>query len=108
MINLYVRFKHLLRFLCVSPGQSRPVHLTSHWAFQLVNDSRAFSRADSFCRGQFSSIATLDKLEDREGALELLRQTGLHSPIWVRNPSKAASKPVALSKQCECINSLIN
>ncbi|KAE8291613.1 Adhesion G-protein coupled receptor D2 [Larimichthys crocea] len=82
-----------------SRGQSRLVHITSHWAFQLVNDSLAFSRADSFCRGQFSSLATLDKPEDRDGALELLRQTGLHSPIWVRNPSKASSKPVALSKQ---------
>ncbi|XP_018524878.1 adhesion G-protein coupled receptor D2 isoform X2 [Lates calcarifer] len=82
-----------------SHRQSRLVHLTTHLAFQLVNDSLAFSRADSFCRGQFSSLATLEQSEDREGALELLQQSGLHSPIWVKNPSKAASKPVALSKQ---------
>ncbi|XP_040898830.1 adhesion G-protein coupled receptor D2 [Toxotes jaculatrix] len=82
-----------------SHGQSRLVHLASHSAFQLVNDSLAFSRADSFCRGQFSSLATLDQSEDQEGALELLQQSGLHSPIWVRDPNKAASKPVALSKQ---------
>ncbi|XP_062273107.1 adhesion G-protein coupled receptor D2 [Scomber scombrus] len=82
-----------------SHGQSRLVHLTSHWAFQLVNDSLAFSRADSFCRGQFSSLATLDQSDDQEGALELLRQAGLHSPIWIKDPSKAASKPLALSKQ---------
>ncbi len=85
-----------------SQGQSRLVHLTSDWAFQLVNDSLAFSRADSFCRGQFSFLATLDQSEDREGALELLRQTGLRPPMWVSDPSKAASQPVALSKQCEC------
>ncbi|KAM7392103.1 hypothetical protein PAMP_022738 [Pampus punctatissimus] len=82
-----------------SHGPSRLVHLTSHWAFQLVNDSLAFSRADSFCRGQFSSLATLDQSEDQEGALELLHQAGLHSPVWIKDPSKAASKPLALSKQ---------
>ncbi|XP_068590357.1 adhesion G-protein coupled receptor D2 isoform X2 [Cebidichthys violaceus] len=82
-----------------SPGKSRLVHLTSHWAFQLANDSLAFSRADRFCRGQFSSLATLEQLEDQEGVFELLRQTGHHSPIWIRDPSKAASGAVALSKQ---------
>ncbi|XP_038559048.1 adhesion G-protein coupled receptor D2 isoform X2 [Micropterus salmoides] len=82
-----------------SHEQPRLVHLTSHWALQLVNDSLAFSRADSFCRGQLSSLASLDQSEEREGALELLQQTGLRSPIWVRDPSKAASQPVALSKQ---------
>nr|XP_046241965.1 adhesion G-protein coupled receptor D2 [Scatophagus argus] len=82
-----------------SHGQSRLVHLTSHLAFHLVNDSMAFSRADSFCRGQFSSLAVLDQSEDRQGALELLRQTGLRPPIWVRNPSKAAPESVSFSKQ---------
>ncbi|XP_078105741.1 adhesion G protein-coupled receptor D2 [Sander vitreus] len=82
-----------------SHGQSTLVHLTSHWAFQLVNDSLAFSGADRFCRGQFSSLATVEQSEDREGALELLRRTGHRLPIWVRDPNKAASKPVALSKQ---------
>ncbi|KAI3372756.1 hypothetical protein L3Q82_022716 [Scortum barcoo] len=82
-----------------SHGQSRLVHLTSDWAFQLVNHSLTFSRADSFCRGQFSSLVTLNQSEDREGALELLQQTGLRSPMWVSDPNKAASQPVALSKQ---------
>ncbi|XP_030273155.1 adhesion G-protein coupled receptor D2 [Sparus aurata] len=82
-----------------SHGHDRLVHLTSHWAFQLVNDSLTFSRADSFCRSQFSSLTTLDQSKDQEGALELIRQAGLRSPIWVGNPSNTASKPVALSKQ---------
>ncbi|XP_068460615.1 adhesion G-protein coupled receptor D2 isoform X2 [Clinocottus analis] len=82
-----------------SHGKSRLVHLTSHWAFQLANDSLAFSRADRFCRGQFSSLATLEQTQDQEGVLELLRQAGHRSPIWVRDPSKAASRPVGLSKQ---------
>ncbi|XP_058491570.1 adhesion G-protein coupled receptor D2 [Solea solea] len=82
-----------------TPGESKLVHLTSNFAFQLVNDSLAFSRAESFCRGQFSFLSSLDQEEDLAGALELLQQTGLHSPIWVSNPSKAASKPVALAKQ---------
>ncbi|XP_053276163.1 adhesion G-protein coupled receptor D2 [Pleuronectes platessa] len=82
-----------------SHGQSELVHLTSHSAFQLFNDSLAFTRAESFCRGQFSSLANLDQTEDREGTLELLQQTGLTLAIWVRDPSKVASKPVALAKQ---------
>ncbi|KAA8592127.1 hypothetical protein FQN60_017582, partial [Etheostoma spectabile] len=82
-----------------SHGQSRLVHLTSHWAFQLVNDSLAFSGADRFCRSQFSSLATMENPEDREGALELLRRTGNRLPIWVRDLNRATSKPVALSKQ---------
>ncbi|XP_049906270.1 adhesion G-protein coupled receptor D2 isoform X2 [Epinephelus moara] len=82
-----------------SHAQLRLVHLTSHSAFQLVNDSLAFSRAESFCRGQFSFLANVEQSEDQEGALELLRQTGVRLPIWVTDPSKAASKPVALSKQ---------
>ncbi|KAG7221361.1 hypothetical protein INR49_017327 [Caranx melampygus] len=87
-----------------SHGQSRLVHLTSHSALQLVNDSMAFSRADSFCRGQFSSLASLDESEDQDGAFELLQQTGLQSPIWVSDPSKVASKPVALAKQCSILS----
>lgn len=75
--------------------------MTSNWAFRLVNDSLAFSRAESFCRSQFSSLVRLDQLEDKEGLSELLQQTGLQPPLWVRNPSKAASTAVALSKQCE-------
>lgn len=73
------------------------VYLTPHWAFQLVNDSLSFSRADSFCRGRFSSLITSDQKE----VLELLRQAGLHSSVWVRDSSRVASKPVALSQQCE-------
>uniref|UniRef100_A0A3Q1FD45 Adhesion G protein-coupled receptor D2 n=1 Tax=Acanthochromis polyacanthus TaxID=80966 RepID=A0A3Q1FD45_9TELE len=80
-------------------GQYPLVHLTSHSAFQLVNDSLSFSRADYFCRGQFSFLVTMDQTNDQEEALELLRQTGLRSPIWIKDPSRATSKPVALSKQ---------
>ncbi|XP_029916972.1 adhesion G-protein coupled receptor D2 [Myripristis murdjan] len=80
-------------------AEARLVHLTSDWAFQLVDDSLDFPRADSFCRGMFSSLITLDQPEDQEGALELLRQAGVHSPIWVRDPSRAVSKPLAFAKQ---------
>ncbi|XP_067376072.1 adhesion G-protein coupled receptor D2 isoform X2 [Channa argus] len=59
----------------------------------------AYSRAESFCRGQFSSLVTLDLLEDQEGAFELLRQSGLHPPVWVKDQSKASSKSIALTKQ---------
>lgn len=85
----------------VCAGQSRQVHLTSKWVFQLVNNSLSFPRADRFCRNEFSSLATIDQLEDRQGALELIQQTGLHSLVWVRNTNKDTSTPVALSKQCE-------
>ncbi|XP_040051070.2 adhesion G protein-coupled receptor D2 isoform X3 [Gasterosteus aculeatus] len=82
-----------------SHGKSPLVHLTSHWAFQLANTSLTFSRADRFCRGQFSSLATLEESEDQEGVFELLQNTRPRLPIWVRDPSKAASRAVALSKQ---------
>ncbi|XP_053727789.1 adhesion G-protein coupled receptor D2 isoform X3 [Synchiropus splendidus] len=77
-------------------GLARSVHLTSDWAFQLVNHSLAFSAADSYCRGQFSALPALDQ---SEGAAELLRQAGLKSYVWVRDPSKHVSPAVAVSKQ---------
>lgn len=82
--------------------------LTPNWAFQLVNDSLAFSRAESFCRSQFSSLIHVDQLEDNKGLLELLQQTGVQLPLWVRNPSKAAPTAVALSKQCELKRTMDN
>ncbi|XP_057688940.1 adhesion G-protein coupled receptor D2 [Corythoichthys intestinalis] len=82
-----------------SHGHSRLVHLSSNWALVLVNGSLDFSRAESSCRSQFSSLATLDQLEVREGALELLRQTGHQSQVWINSPSKLESKPLPLSKQ---------
>ncbi|XP_061773598.1 adhesion G-protein coupled receptor D2 [Nerophis ophidion] len=80
-------------------GHSRFVHLTSQWALVLVNDSVDIFRAESSCRGQFSSLSTLDQLEVREGALDLLRQARLQSPVWINSTSQVASKPVPLSKQ---------
>lgn len=79
----------------------RPVHLTSDWAFQLVTGPLGFSRAESFCRSQFSSLVRLDQLEDQEELFSVLQQAGLHPPLWVRSPSKAASTPVGPSRQCE-------
>lgn len=103
VVSFYFMQYLLLSMFSVSDfaGQDRLLHLTSDWAFQLVNDSLAFSRANSFCRGQFSSLATPDELEDQEAILELLQQTGLRPPIWVRDANKVASKPLALAKQCE-------
>ncbi|XP_077418661.1 adhesion G protein-coupled receptor D2 isoform X3 [Vanacampus margaritifer] len=82
-----------------SHGQSKLVHLSSRWALVLVNESLDFSRAESSCRSQFSSLATLDHLEVREGTLELLRQVGHQSHVWINNPSKLPSKPLPLYKQ---------
>lgn len=75
--------------------------MTTNWAFQLINDSVAFSRAESFCRSQFSSLIRLDHVEDKEGVLELLQRTGLQPPLWLRSPRRGPSTPVALSKKCE-------
>lgn len=80
------------------------VHQTSDWVFQLVNVSLAFSQAGSFCRGQFSSLTTLGQPEDEEGTLELQRRAGLHGPMWVRDPNRPTSRPLALAKQCEFSN----
>ncbi|XP_054628908.1 adhesion G-protein coupled receptor D2 isoform X3 [Dunckerocampus dactyliophorus] len=80
-------------------GQSRFVHLTSQWALVLVNDSLDIFRAESSCRGQFSSLSTLDQSEVREGAMDLLRQARLQSPVWINSTSELPSKPLPLSKQ---------
>ncbi|XP_029685244.1 adhesion G-protein coupled receptor D2 isoform X2 [Takifugu rubripes] len=82
-----------------SRGPPRPVHLTSNWAFQLVTGPLAFSRAESFCRSQFSSLVRLDQLEDQEELFSVLQAAGLRPPLWVRSPSKAASTPVGPSRQ---------
>ncbi|XP_061586183.1 adhesion G-protein coupled receptor D2 [Cololabis saira] len=82
-----------------SHGPFELVHFTSHWALQLVNESLPFSRADAFCRGQFSSLITMDQSEEHGELLEFLQQRGFSSPVWVRDPSKAATQPVALSRQ---------
>uniref|UniRef100_A0A3P8WH95 Adhesion G protein-coupled receptor D2 n=1 Tax=Cynoglossus semilaevis TaxID=244447 RepID=A0A3P8WH95_CYNSE len=81
-----------------SHGTSKLVHLVSNTAFQLVNTSVAFSEAESFCRGQFSSLASMDLEEEYNGAQELLQLTQFHTPIWVRNPQKASTNPLDLSK----------
>lgn len=85
----------------LSAAPPRPVHLTSHWAFQLVTGPLAFSRAESFCRSRFSSLVRLDQLEDQEELYSVLQQAGLHPPLWVRSPSKVASTPVGPHRQCE-------
>ncbi|KAK5604139.1 hypothetical protein CRENBAI_022673 [Crenichthys baileyi] len=79
--------------------QDKLVHQTSRWVLKLFNNSLPFSRAESFCRGQFSSLITLEQSEDKEETVELLRQTGFRSPVWVRDHNRSASKTVALSRQ---------
>ncbi|XP_047236110.1 adhesion G-protein coupled receptor D2 isoform X2 [Girardinichthys multiradiatus] len=79
--------------------QDKLVHQTSRWVLKLFNDSLPFSRAESFCRGQFSSLITLEQSEDKEETVELLRQIGFRSPVWVRDHNRSASKMVALSRQ---------
>ncbi|XP_032434484.1 adhesion G-protein coupled receptor D2 isoform X2 [Xiphophorus hellerii] len=79
--------------------QVKLIHPTSQWVLKLFNDSLPFSRAESFCRGQFSSLVTLERSEDKKETVEFLQQTGLRSPVWVKDHSRAESKPVALSKQ---------
>uniref|UniRef100_A0A8C8JCR8 Adhesion G protein-coupled receptor D2 n=1 Tax=Oncorhynchus tshawytscha TaxID=74940 RepID=A0A8C8JCR8_ONCTS len=80
------------------------VHQTSDWVFQLVNVSLDLSQAESFCSGQFSSLTTLGQPEDEEGTLALQRRAGLHGPMWVRDPNRPMSRPLALAKQCEFSN----
>ncbi|XP_014027118.2 adhesion G-protein coupled receptor D2 isoform X1 [Salmo salar] len=80
-------------------GEGSLVHQTSDWVFQLVNVSLDLSQAESFCSGQFSSLTTLGQPEDEEGTLELQRRAGLHGPMWVRDPNRPTSRPLALAKQ---------
>uniref|UniRef100_A0A3B3HAA5 Adhesion G protein-coupled receptor D2 n=2 Tax=Oryzias latipes TaxID=8090 RepID=A0A3B3HAA5_ORYLA len=83
-------------------GTNKLVYITSQWALQLVNDSLPFSRANSFCRSQFASLLTLNESENHEDLLELLRQTGTRSSVWVGQ----SSKPAAPSKQYLQISAL--
>ncbi|CAN9512773.1 unnamed protein product [Ophioblennius macclurei] len=83
-----------------SHGRHKEVFLTSRWALQLLNDSLPLPRAESFCRARFSTLVPWDQPEeDQEEALELLRQAGLRSPVWVGGQGRGAAKPVALAKQ---------
>ncbi|KAL0979571.1 hypothetical protein UPYG_G00186700 [Umbra pygmaea] len=75
------------------------VHQTSDWVFQLRNVSLDFAQAESFCMGQFSSLTTLGQPEDEEGTLEVHKRAGQHGPIWVRDPNRLHSKPLAIAKQ---------
>uniref|UniRef100_A0AAY5L0Z2 Adhesion G protein-coupled receptor D2 n=1 Tax=Esox lucius TaxID=8010 RepID=A0AAY5L0Z2_ESOLU len=75
------------------------IHRTSDWVFQLINVSLDHSQAGSFCAGQFSSLTTLGQPEDEQGALELQRKAGQQGPMWVRDPSRPPSRPLAPAKQ---------
>uniref|UniRef100_A0A3Q2D663 Adhesion G protein-coupled receptor D2 n=1 Tax=Cyprinodon variegatus TaxID=28743 RepID=A0A3Q2D663_CYPVA len=85
-------------FLCF-PEQDKLLYQTSQWVLKLFNDSLPFSRAESFCRGQFSSLITLKELKENKETLEFLQQTGLHSPVWVKDYNRGASEALALSRQ---------
>ncbi|KAK7933995.1 hypothetical protein WMY93_004891 [Mugilogobius chulae] len=75
------------------------VHVTSHWAYELINTSLSFSRAQSFCRGQFSSLSSADLEDGLDGVRELLQQTGVNSAVWIQDSAKAPSKPQPLATQ---------
>ncbi|XP_038126969.1 adhesion G-protein coupled receptor D2 isoform X2 [Cyprinodon tularosa] len=79
--------------------QDKLLYQTSQWVLKLFNDSLPFSRAESFCRGQFSSLITLKELKENKETLEFLQQTGLHSPVWVKDYNRGASEALALSRQ---------
>ncbi|CAL8297285.1 unnamed protein product [Gadus morhua 'NCC'] len=74
------------------------VHLTSDWAYQLVNTSLPYPRAQSFCRARFGSLAGLGQPEDQEGALELQKIPGNPSQLWVQDDT-GSTQALPLAKQ---------
>ncbi|KAG7332011.1 hypothetical protein KOW79_003845 [Hemibagrus wyckioides] len=78
---------------------NQPVQ-TQETVFQLVNTSCSFIQAFHYCQSHFSSLTFQVQKEDEEGMRNVLAQTGMHRPVWVRdhkkvNPTAAQS----LSKQ---------
>ena len=77
------------------------MHVSSTWAFQLVNDSLAWSRAENFCRSHFSWLVVPEQLEASEGLRELLEPAGVRPPLWLGPPGDAAPPAGALARQRE-------
>ncbi|KAK0132954.1 Adhesion G-protein coupled receptor D2 [Merluccius polli] len=83
------------------------VHLTADWAYQLVNTSLPYPRAQSFCRAHFSSLAGLGQPKDQEGALELQTLPGSPSQLWVQEEHTGPPpRPLPLAKQYLKFNTL--
>ncbi|KAI4900826.1 hypothetical protein NFI96_024928, partial [Prochilodus magdalenae] len=83
------------------------VLLTSHWVFQLVNASCSFSQAWHYCQSRFSSLTALGRLEDEDGAKQLLKQANMQGSIWVRISNRPEpTSTLTLSKQSVVLSAL--
>lgn len=78
---------------------NQPVQ-TQETVFQLVNTSCSFIQAFHYCQSHFSSLTFRDQKEDEEGMRNVLAQTGMHHPVWVRDHKKVdPTAAQSLSKQ---------
>ncbi|XP_047655983.1 adhesion G-protein coupled receptor D2 isoform X2 [Tachysurus fulvidraco] len=68
--------------------------LTSETVFQLVNASCSFIQAFYYCQSHFSSLTFRDQREDEEGMRQVLTQTKLQYPVWVRDSKNLSPTPV--------------
>ncbi|KAG7280030.1 hypothetical protein CRUP_013577 [Coryphaenoides rupestris] len=76
------------------------VRLISDWAYQLVNASLPYLRAEGYCRARFGSLAGLGRAEDQQGALELWTLPGSPSQLWVQEEHTGPTRALPLTKQC--------
>ncbi|KAI5622130.1 adhesion G-protein coupled receptor D2 isoform X2, partial [Silurus asotus] len=65
--------------------------VTPETVFQLVNASCNFIQAFHYCQNQFSSLTFQGMHEDDEGMRQVLAQTRMHLPVWVRESNELKS-----------------
>ncbi|KAI5094680.1 adhesion G-protein coupled receptor D2 isoform X2 [Silurus meridionalis] len=65
--------------------------VTPETVFQLVNASCNFIQAFHYCQNQFSSLTFQGMHEDEEGMRQVLAQTRMHLPVWVRESNELKS-----------------
>ncbi|XP_030622035.1 LOW QUALITY PROTEIN: adhesion G-protein coupled receptor D2 [Chanos chanos] len=70
------------------------IHQTSDSVFQLVNVSLDFPHALRYCQNQFGTLTSLGVREDENGSMQLLTESGLQGPVWVRDPNRQANTPL--------------
>ncbi|MCI4381293.1 hypothetical protein PGIGA_G00249780 [Pangasianodon gigas] len=88
------------RCIVDSVALRNPPLQTSETVFQLVNASCSFVQAFHYCQSHFSSLTIQGQHEDEEGMRQVLAQSRMHRPVWVRDSNKPnPTSAQSLSKQ---------
>ncbi|KAL4622638.1 adhesion G-protein coupled receptor D2 [Arapaima gigas] len=74
--------------------------------FQLFNVSLDFWHAQRFCSTQFGRLPSEGRQEDANGALELMKESGLGKSVWTTEPSPPSLAPPADSEKYVSVSAL--